>query len=408
MKNKKIPIVIITSLKDDEYKKNWGLKKKGSWILRENKSYILEFEELDNVYGNYDRETGWQPFVEKISFKIPDKEIIALVLDGNTGDKSPHQFDILWHLLFIENYKIGHVLIHTGFGYDSKDIRLLNKPGGVAIDYDNNENVIKFKSPKEDAKVINRLEYSRVKKSRLQEWIKVISEAVKVGNLSCAVKRIEELTGLLDANDIKRFNATSPKPCYVYEMISWLPNLFLDLLIDSKGLWEIVDGSSSPTERRAKSAEVRSYLEEIIKDKSTEHLRQKLADARYLAFGKTYGNGKLNCNGDKTGGSVTEKSSAYLGENFENENLNEMLKRSDLKDTRKKLAGYLGLKENNLEEDPDDPILKFLCAWDCLIEKGLEHVDDDNIFSIVDFHQQFSDWYDQLVEISDRLKKQIR
>lgn len=415
MKNKIIPTVIITSLVDNEYKEKWGLGKKGSWILRENESYILEFEELENVYGKYNKETGWEQFKE-IQFKIPDKEIIALVLDGNTGDKSPHQFDILWHLLCREKCKIGHILIHPSAGNSlevfSASNRLLKKPEGVIINYKSNNNLIKFECLN-TAEEITHLEYSLVKKSMLKEWIKVISKAVRVGSMSCAVKRLKELKDLLDSSKypnfkIKVIDSSPPKPCFVYEIISWLPNLFLDLFIDSRGLWEILNDST--LDSMEKDAEIRKYLKEIIKDKSEDHFRQKLADARYLAFGETYGKGTLKCNGDKSPGSVPKKPSESVENNFKNENLKEMLTRSDLKNTKDNLARHLGLIQTggNLQEDPGHSTLKFLCALDCLIEKGLEHVDDDCIFFRIDFHQQFSDWYYQLVEISDKLKEQIR
>jgi hypothetical protein len=412
-----IPIVIITSLTNDEFYVNWGQKSSyGIWIS--GKSALYEFKELKDVYVK--KVTDWQEFVD-IPFNVPEGEIIALVLNGCPGNNlKPHQFEILWRLFIKEGYEIGFILVHPGGNQKLKEV--------IKREYFFNGTLkdrIKFSFEdskpiqfKEDNKTVEILliEYSLGgNRTPISDWIDVISKAVRVGSMRCAVDRLKKLAGLLDKDkennfNGKVFNDSPPKSCYIYEMISWLPNLFLDLLIDSTGLWEIVDGISSPTERRAKAVELRSYLESMIKDKSTGPFRQKLADARYLAFGETYGTGTLICNGDKTGGSVPEKPSESVVKNFEKENLNEMLNRYDLKDTGKKLAEHLGLKqnENNLHEDPDHSILKFLCAWDCLMEKGLENVYDDSIFSIVDFHQEYSDWYDQLVEITDRLKKQIR
>ncbi len=403
-----IPIVIITRMNGPEYNGDiyWKQKNsKGIWILGKNKPQ--EFKELIGLYGQV---KNWEVFENK-TFNVPDNEITTLVIDGYTDDEKPHQFEIIWHLIFKEQCNIGFILVHRNeLRTDCEWQRYISSTESNYVKVLDNEKVIEFKKDGSPVK-IPYVEYS-FQDSIPGDWIRIIAKAVGLKNLSCAVKRLKELKDLLDKskNNIELINKSRPKPCYVYEMISWLPNLFLDLLIDSTGLWEIVDGRCSPTERRAKVAEVRIYLEVIIKDKSTGAFRQKLADARYLAFGETYGTGTLNCNGDKTSGSVPEKSSEYLREKFENENLNEILKRSDLKDN---LARHLGLIQtgNNLQEDkedPDNPILKFLCAWDCLIEKGLDKVDDNSIFSIVDSHQEYSKWYDQLVEITDELKKQIR
>ena len=95
-KERKIPIVIITRMNGDEFGDRWGQQAKGIWILSNNK-----IEEFNNVMGV--KYLSWYNFANK-SLNIIEEDISALVLNGHTNDKKPHQLEVIWHLLFKENY----------------------------------------------------------------------------------------------------------------------------------------------------------------------------------------------------------------------------------------------------------------------------------------------------------------
>lgn len=419
MNNRSIPIVVITNLTNsEEYRDNWGLPGKSSWILEKEGPFIMEFSELKGI----DTTIGWEKF-PKLDFpNLIGHDIVALVLDGTI--KKPHPLEVLRHLLLVEDFKVGYLLIHCGGGnipisYIDKNTGWSRPPDDCLIYLPGwNEYEMKFHPGTEEEKTVQSFVYSRGATTNIfYEWIIEISTAIKLGNLTCATDRLKVLPVLLgkfkdSGYSEKIIKSNPPAPCCGHKIASKIIDLFLDLRFDLMGLSELLQEkmASSMEIPTNQMGEIDRYFKDIVEEKGKVHFRQKLADARFLAFGKTFGNGTLAWEDERRNSSVPKEESEICKRMFSKSNLNDILKDNDFKAEREKLSQLLGLtgEYGDYSENPQHEILKFLNHLDCITDRMNGEMDDHGIKMIVEFYEIFLKWYDDLVELIDSIKEKIK
>jgi len=411
MKNKKIPLVIITSLLANEFSYKWEQNNgKGIWILKNNE--IEEFPKFSSLLGNI---TDWELF-QKTEFSIPSYDIAALVLDGNTNENKPHQLEILWHLIYQEKCQIDLILIHPTGNRNLVDIeadgcneRYLHSNYEDLIEI--NDSNILFKDNKKKGSIHKIPYYAYTiggsgEKEQLGRWIEIIAEGVKFGNYECVVKKLEEIHQALSSKDMNKIQENAPKSCFpVLLLKNRILHLFLPLDVDLQGLKEVsatqvkislTKGESSRFKNEPEKQDtLLRYLKAILNNKDSQYYRRKLADLQYiLAKEKMEASAsQLNeddpCNelkarhvknSDEMENFMKEINSIFeLLENYEKLEKRERENNVELKGLILLFAGLI--KKNNTEQNKigsyngkyitntDAPIFVFMSHLDCLAQK---------------------------------------
>lgn len=408
-KNKRIPLVIITSLIENEFENDWGISDYGNWVVKDR---VNKFTDLIKVY---ETEPDCESF-KKTGFAVPD-DVSALILKGNTDDRKPHQFEIIWHLLNIEKCNIDFILIHPGggikLGQNYKRTRnlgrnLYNPPSDnkVKFHYHNcTESVpyfcYSFGGGSDEERTIG-------------QWINEIAKAIKTKTYKNAIENLKELHGLLNDYLSSGFNKDelqkkTPEKCLVFEIIKYIPTMFLPLSIDLKGLSELsLKGHDLKKEKTSVG-----FLKEMLDGKVIEHYSKKLTEARILIFGEI--------SNEKSSSPVPGK---YL-EKFKDANLKETLLLYPK--IRQELINILGYKEDadgkitNIDdnekkpgEDPRFTISAFSSYMDGLIEKysdksgNGERIDVDDVSKILDkYYEGFKSWFKRMQRAFSKLLSEL-
>jgi hypothetical protein len=377
--NKNIPLAIITSLIGDECKENWGIQNYGAWILKDK---ILQFTDLLHIYQ---KPLECNSFKEN-KFTIPG-DVIALLLKGNTGDHTkPHQLEIIWHLLNIEKCKIEFILIHPGggqeIGDDSKDGRALCD--GLYSVKNQDKRRFHFANSESIPYFCYSLKGGTDEEKLRGQWIEEISKAIKCKVYKDAAENLNELYQLLkkyvENNYDEEILKKKPKPCLVFEIIDSVPALFLPIFIDINGLSEL--SIKAPYFQKEKM--LREFLIDMIKYKEPHYYSNKLAEARFLIFGKAY-----------------ETCDIDLGE-FKDANLKETilaLKSPVLRQVILETFGYTADSEiTNLKEASTFMLLEFFYYMDSLIEEYKnEEITYAHVSNILkNYYESFITWFKKM------------
>jgi hypothetical protein len=392
----------------EEYKPNWGGFGRGMWLLKDGS--IKEFKELNYSELNVEEEEKsekWNEFIQSL-FTVPEGEIIALVLDGNTGDtettaQQPHQLEVIWHLLFIEKFDVDYILVHKGDGkpLESNMIpaRFLCCEQIVLLKGEDEYKIQFMDVKKKEEKKIDFFDYTlmgdRAKiMGKIGIWMEAISRSVRDEHYAFSIKMLEKLAEIL-TDFIKSSYEKDIIIAFFSNIFTFIPSLFLPVLIDIKGLNEVFSRKPLIPARESKENTIEKYLKEIIKDKEDNYFSQKLYDARYLIFG---GSGiKIKSKGDE--GDV----SYFLKSKFHGMNFEEIV--SEYPEIEKKLCDTLGLviNEGKFEGKSEFPILSLLKFMDELGKKA--EITSNDASEIVAHEEEFSKWYDKLIYELEQFKK---
>jgi hypothetical protein len=422
MSNQKIPILIITCMAedDDEYWKIWGFNQSNAtWIFKDkpfNKCEGIGFYDK----GNFD----WDRFIQTKINIPPGEEIIALIIDGCSWNKKPHQLEIVWHLANIEKCNIDIILIHPGGGQRLKDAlqkERFNDHWANDISFPKDGKIMFPEYSGYANRDFNFLDYSLQKVTdptmhKVGEWIKIISKAVKEKDYKCSIDRLKELKNLLDKckNDDDKFDEkilldSSPIPCPNTEIIKELPNLFLPILLDLNGLRNITSQKFKSLNEDDHENNAIEYLKEILADKKGDHCfyRKILANTRFLTLGEDYISKGIEDGRDQTIGPFPNEAGDDVKTQFNQDNLAEIIKTYGMNDRFLKLLGF----ENQERESPGFPLMELFYQLDSLGKKyatdeGSIHFEED-VSPLANTYESFKTWYDQLCQTLGELKEKL-